>query len=75
MGTFHVVEMFHGATGAFKDLALSILGALLDYFLEKDKRHAVVLQFALASFVFSMIRLCRSLWGPLGILAQQRFMR
>ncbi|XP_024858280.1 threonine synthase-like 2 [Kryptolebias marmoratus] len=38
-----VLELFHGATLAFKDLAMSCTVHFTDYFLQKDKRRAVVL--------------------------------
>ncbi|XP_075050082.1 threonine synthase-like 2 [Mixophyes fleayi] len=38
-----VLEMWHGATHAFKDLAMSCLGQFLDYFLKKNNRHVNIL--------------------------------
>ncbi|XP_073505253.1 threonine synthase-like 2 isoform X3 [Phyllobates terribilis] len=39
----NVLEMWHGATHAFKDLAMSCLGQFLDYFLKKSDRHVNIL--------------------------------
>ena len=38
-----IAELFHGPTLAFKDLALSIVGGLYNYFLKKSKRHMTIL--------------------------------
>ncbi|XP_063313695.1 threonine synthase-like 2 isoform X1 [Pelobates fuscus] len=35
----NVLEMWHGATHAFKDLAMSCVGQFLDFFLKKRKKH------------------------------------
>uniref|UniRef100_A0A8C5MBM9 Threonine synthase-like 2 n=1 Tax=Leptobrachium leishanense TaxID=445787 RepID=A0A8C5MBM9_9ANUR len=35
----NVLEMWHGATHAFKDLAMSCVGQFLDYFLQKRMKH------------------------------------
>ena len=37
-----IVELFHGNTLAFKDLAMTCTVRFLDYFLQKQKRRAVV---------------------------------
>ena len=37
VGGIHILELFHGPTFAFKDVALQFLGNLFEYFL--DKRH------------------------------------
>ncbi|XP_076461377.1 threonine synthase-like 2 [Babylonia areolata] len=37
-----VIEMFHGRTWAFKDMSLSIVGQLFDYFLEKRQKHLMI---------------------------------
>ncbi|XP_044143396.1 threonine synthase-like 2 isoform X1 [Bufo gargarizans] len=39
----NVLEMWHGATLAFKDLAMSCVGQFLDYFLKKNNRHVNIL--------------------------------
>ena len=39
----NVAELFHGPTMAFKDLALGVVGELYNYFLEKSKKHCIVL--------------------------------
>ena len=38
-----VLELFHGPTLAFKDLAMQLLGALLDYFSQKQGKRIAVL--------------------------------
>ena len=43
VGPVHVAEMWHGPTGAFKDLALTIVGRLVDHFLKKRKQTATAL--------------------------------
>lgn len=39
----HLLELFHGPTLAFKDVALQLLGRLLDHFLEKRDEKAVIM--------------------------------
>ena len=39
----NVAELFHGPTLAFKDLALGVVGELYNYFLERSKKHCIVL--------------------------------
>ncbi|RHZ16812.1 hypothetical protein DYB31_000589 [Aphanomyces astaci] len=36
----HVLELFHGPTFAFKDIALQFLGHLFEYFLERKNKHS-----------------------------------
>ena len=43
VGTVYVAEMWHGPTGAFKDLALSVVGRLIDHFLKKQAKTATIL--------------------------------
>ncbi|CDZ16298.1 Threonine synthase [Candidatus Johnevansia muelleri] len=38
-----LLELFHGPTLAFKDIALQLLGNLLDYFLKKRKEKAIII--------------------------------
>ena len=35
VGPYNMLEMWHGPTGSFKDLALSPVGSLMDHFLSK----------------------------------------
>ena len=42
IGPVHVAEMWHGPTGAFKDLALTVVGRLVEHFLQKRKQTATV---------------------------------
>lgn len=39
----NVVELFHGPTLAFKDLGMSVVAGLLNYFLSKNGQHCTVL--------------------------------
>ena len=39
----NIIELFHGATMAFKDLALSVVGALIQYFLKKENKNIIIL--------------------------------
>ena len=38
----NVAELFHGPTLAFKDLALTFVGELYNYFLEKSKKNCII---------------------------------
>ena len=41
-GGLHLLELFHGPTLAFKDVALQLLGRMLDHTLQKHGRHATI---------------------------------
>ncbi|CEM21672.1 unnamed protein product [Vitrella brassicaformis CCMP3155] len=43
LGDYYLLELFHGPTYAFKDVALQLLGTLFDYILSKQNRHTVIL--------------------------------
>ena len=38
----NVAELFHGPTLAFKDLALTFVGELYNFFLEKSKKNCII---------------------------------
>ena len=38
----NIMELFHGKTWAFKDLALSCVGQFLEYFLSKQQKHLTI---------------------------------
>lgn len=38
----NIMELFHGTTWAFKDLALSCVGQFLEYFLSKRQKHLTI---------------------------------
>lgn len=42
-GGLSVLELFHGDTLAFKDLAMTCTVRFLNYFLQKENRRAIVL--------------------------------
>ena len=39
-GSLHVMEMWHGPSGSFKDLAMCVIGRLADYFLQQESTKA-----------------------------------
>ena len=43
VNNFHLVELFHGKTWAFKDLPLATVGQFLQYFLSKRKKNMTLL--------------------------------
>mmetsp|Transcript_89112 Transcript_89112/g.279132 ORF Transcript_89112/g.279132 Transcript_89112/m.279132 type:complete len:505 (-) Transcript_89112:236-1750(-) len=43
VGDMHIMELFHGPTFAFKDVALQALGNLYEYFLKRNSRRLTVL--------------------------------
>lgn len=43
VGSVYVAEMWHGPTGAFKDLTLSVVGRLIDHFLKKQHKTATIM--------------------------------
>ena len=43
VNNFHVLELFHGKTLAFKDYALASVGMFMDYFLKKKKKNSIIL--------------------------------
>lgn len=38
-----MAELFHGPTAAFKDLALSCVGQVMNYVLQRRNKHAVAI--------------------------------
>lgn len=42
-GGLNILELFHGPTLAFKDLALSCVGQFINYFLNRQQKHITVL--------------------------------
>lgn len=42
-GSLSILELFHGKTLAFKDLAMTCTTRFLEYFLRKDNRRAIIL--------------------------------
>lgn len=42
-GGLNIIELFHGTTLAFKDLALSVVGGLIDHYLSKRNKHIIIL--------------------------------
>eukprot|EP00922_Rhytidocystis_sp_ex-Travisia-forbesii_P072425 GHVS01107972.1.p1 GENE.GHVS01107972.1~~GHVS01107972.1.p1 ORF type:complete len:533 (+),score=45.98 GHVS01107972.1:91-1689(+) len=43
VGDLYFLELFHGPTFAFKDIALQLLGVIFDYILRRRQRHMLVL--------------------------------
>lgn len=41
VNNFHVLELFHGKTLAFKDFSLACVGTFMDYFLNKRRKHVI----------------------------------
>ena len=41
-GNIYIMELFHGPTIAFKDIALQLLGRLFDYVLKHNKKHITI---------------------------------
>lgn len=42
-GSLHILELFHGKTKAFKDIALALTAQFLDFFLAKERKHITLL--------------------------------
>ena len=51
----NILELFHGPTLAFKDLAMSCVGQMLNYFLEKRRKHITLLVGELHIYLFLLI--------------------
>ncbi|XP_064164488.1 threonine synthase-like 2 [Anguilla rostrata] len=62
-GGLSVLELFHGETLAFKDLAMTCTTRLLDYFLQRESRRATVLVGTSGDTGGSAIRGARGLGG------------
>ena len=43
VGAVHVLELWHGPTGSFKDLALTVASSFVNYFLQKEDKKGTVL--------------------------------
>jgi threonine synthase len=56
---FYLLELFHGPTFAFKDVALQILGQLFDYFLEKSGQTITILGATSGDTGSAAIEACR----------------
>ena len=55
LGDVVVAELFHGRTASFKDYALSLVGQLIQYFVNKRKEHVTIV----VIFKFSFLSLLR----------------
>jgi threonine synthase len=40
---FYILELFHGPTFSFKDIALQVVGNLFEYFIKKNKRRGITI--------------------------------
>ncbi len=56
----YVLELFHGPTLAFKDVALQFLGNLLDYILDKQQKNVVIIGATSGDTGSAAIEGCRS---------------
>ena len=43
VGAIHMLELWHGPTGSFKDLALTVASCLVNHFLQKENKRGTVL--------------------------------
>ena len=43
LGSLVLAELWHGPTGAFKDLSLSVMGKMVDFFLRKRNKRSTIL--------------------------------
>lgn len=57
--TTHLMELFHGPTLAFKDVALQFLGRLFDHVLEKQKDHLTIIGATSGDTGSAAIEACR----------------
>lgn len=58
-GSLHVMELFHGPTLAFKDVALQFLGRLFDHVLEKSGKHLTIIGATSGDTGSAAIEACR----------------
>lgn len=58
-GNLHVMELFHGPTLAFKDVALQFLGRLFDHVLEKSGKHLTIIGATSGDTGSAAIEACR----------------
>lgn len=61
-----ILELFHGDTLAFKDLAMTCTVRFLNYFLQREKRRATVLVGMKLAAVMNNIECCNVGWFFLG---------